>query len=170
MPEIIKTYRQSMPAVRFVGIRYHDSDRTDGGFGRQWDEWHDSDRFSILDKQIPDNWFEDADSTIGLMRWKDAEPFEYWIGLFLPPDAAVPDGFESVDFPASDLGTVWLRGTDADLYGHEDKCAGSCMENGYEIIPDGDKAFWFFERYSPERFVAQNENDEMVLDICHFIK
>jgi len=36
-----------------------------------------------------------------LMRCKDGEPFEYWIGMFMPANTVVPEGFAYVDFPQS---------------------------------------------------------------------
>ena len=33
MVEIIKTYRQSVGAMRFIGKKYGDGDRVDGNFG-----------------------------------------------------------------------------------------------------------------------------------------
>jgi hypothetical protein len=36
MAEVIRTYRQSVPAMRFIGKKYYDEDRVDGGFGKQW--------------------------------------------------------------------------------------------------------------------------------------
>ena len=36
MAQIIKTYRQSVPAMRFIGKKYEDGDRVNGGFGKQW--------------------------------------------------------------------------------------------------------------------------------------
>ena len=39
MFSIVKTYRQSIPAMRFIGKKYGDEDRVDGGFGKQWGVW-----------------------------------------------------------------------------------------------------------------------------------
>lgn len=170
MPEIIKTYRESMPAARFVGLKYGDADRINGGFGFQWGEWFDKGRFVELERRVPENWFEECGAYIGLMRYKEGEPFEYWIGMFLPADIDVPDGYASVDFPASDLGSAWLYGKDEELYGHEHDCAASCIKKGYHIIPDDNNAFWFFERYVKVRNSHPDEKGNVVLDICHYIE
>jgi hypothetical protein len=34
--EIIKTYKQEVPALRFIGKKYGDKDRIDGTFGKYW--------------------------------------------------------------------------------------------------------------------------------------
>lgn len=49
--EIVKTYRQSIPAVRFIGKKYGDGDRVNGGFGQQWGEWFQNGWFDVLEKQ-----------------------------------------------------------------------------------------------------------------------
>ncbi|MGN6714677.1 hypothetical protein [Anaerocolumna jejuensis] len=46
MAEIIKVYKEHLPAVRFIGKRYTNTDRCkDGGFGYKWEEWFE--RFNI---------------------------------------------------------------------------------------------------------------------------
>lgn len=38
MYELTRCYRQSLPALRFIGRCYHQEDRgADGGFGAQWE-------------------------------------------------------------------------------------------------------------------------------------
>jgi hypothetical protein len=39
MPEIIKTYKQEIPARRFIGKKYNDNDRVNGTFGKHWTDW-----------------------------------------------------------------------------------------------------------------------------------
>ncbi len=36
MMKIIRTYTQQVPALRFIGKKYGDGDRVNGGFGQQW--------------------------------------------------------------------------------------------------------------------------------------
>ncbi|NLN40953.1 MAG: hypothetical protein GX160_03010 [Clostridiales bacterium] len=51
MAEIIKTYRQSVPAMRFIGKKYEDKDRVNGGFAKQWEEWFSNGWFEVLEKR-----------------------------------------------------------------------------------------------------------------------
>jgi hypothetical protein len=44
-----------------------------------------------------------GDAYVGLMRWKEGEPFEYWIGVFCPESAAAPEGYSFKDFEEADL-------------------------------------------------------------------
>lgn len=174
MPELIKVYRQEVGPMRFIGKKYGDPDRgADGGFGRQWDQWWSSGWFDTVKQSAPwpaDDPFENKDDTIGLMRWKEGEPFQYWIGLFTPEGAKVPEGFDSADFPKSSLGVGWLYGTEPDIYGKEDMAAKGLGEQGMKVITDGQGAFWFFERYSCPRYTTPDEKGNIILDICHFVE
>ena len=175
-PKVVKTYRQSIPATRFIGLKYGDELRVNGGFGRQWSEWHEKGRFEFLENNCPPADFEDAGAAIGLMRIKEndrheqTEPFQYWIGMFFPESAEVPEGYDFVDFPASDLGAGWLYGKDSYLYGKEILAAESCSKQGMQFALDGDGAFWFFERYVCPRFTQPDKKGKKILDICHFIE
>ena len=68
MAEIVKCYRQEVPAVRFVGKCYGNDDRHDGGFGMQWDEWHQNGYFEPLEAALgdPKALYEDGDAPDGL--------------------------------------------------------------------------------------------------------
>lgn len=173
MYEIVKTYKQSINAMRFIGIKYDDDDRVDGGFGSKWEEWFKTGRFNKLESLVTDDFrsvYEDCDSYIGLMRCKEGEKFQYWIGMFLPEGTAVPEGYGYVDFPASNLGVCWLHGPESELYCKEDKCAEKLTAEGHEIATDEMGAWWFFERYGCPRFTKPDEEGKIILDICHFIK
>lgn len=169
MAELIRCYRQDVGALRFIGKKYGDEDRTDGGFDKQWGDFASKGWKLTLDS-LPKAAFEDGDAYIGLMRWKDGEPFQYWVGMFLPEGTEVPDGFGHVDFPPASMGVCWLRGKEDSLYMQEGRCATRLMEEGYTIIPDDEGACWFFERYSRARFDTQDEDGNAILDIVHYIK
>lgn len=173
MVEIIKTYKQSIPAMRFIGIKYSDKDRVNGGFALKWDDWFAQKRFHVLETLMTDDFmhtYEDFNTNIGLMRWKEGEDFEYWIGLFLPANTEAPKDYEYLDFPASNLGVCWLQGSVPEIYGKERDCAEKLLEEGYEIIQDEKGALWFFERYGCPRFTTTDEQGKVILDICHFVK
>ncbi len=175
MVEVINVYQQRMPAVRFIGKKYGDADRVDGGFGQQWHEWFQNGWLALLEplsgglsgETFPET---DAGAYIGLMRWKENEPFEYWIGLFTPANTPVPEGFASVDFPDRVLGVSWLQAIGGEVFGKEELCAGKLSEAGYEIELDPSGAWWFFERYVDPRFTKPDPQGNQILDICHYIK
>ena len=171
MFEIKNVYRQALPATRFIGRKYSDADRVNGSFANKWGEWFSQGYFETLEQlTISEPFFEDSDAYIGLMRWKEGEPFEYWIGMFRPKDTPVPAGFDFVDFPESTLGVVWLYGKEGNLYSHEDACGNTLVQRGETVITDVQGALWFFERYACPRFTTPDELGNVVLDICYFIK
>lgn len=104
------------------------------------------------------------------MRWKEGEAFEYWIGMFLPEGTVPPKGYDYIDFSASNLGVCWLQGKEPEIYGKEEECANKLSEEGYAIVTDEAGAWWFFERYGCPRFTKPDENGNVILDICHFVK
>jgi len=172
MYEIVKTYKQAIPKMRFMGRKYGNEDRIDGGFGAKWEEWFEAERFTQLESLITKDFmdrYEDYNTNIGLMRWKEGEEFEYWIGMFLPEDSEVPDGYDYIDFSEANLGVCWLHGTEPEIYGKEMECANALSEKGYELVTDDLGAWWFFERYGCPRFTKADEEGKVILDICHFV-
>lgn len=95
MADITKIYTQEVPAFRFIGKKYGDEDRVNGGFGAQWGQAFENGLFSRLEQLADQTLFEDAAAYIGLMRCKDNEPFIYAIGMFCPANTPVP---EKMDF------------------------------------------------------------------------
>jgi len=169
--EIVKVYKQDVPTLRFIGKKYGDNDRIDGGFGKYWGDWFQNGWFDVIVKERNlKSMYEDGDAYIGLMRWKEGEPFQYWIGVFMPENTSVPDGYGYYDFPKSTLGVCWVKGNEGEVYMQEEKCANKLGEEGHEIIKDKEDAYWFFERYGCPRFTTPDENGKIILDICHYIK
>ena len=170
-PEIIKAYRQSVGASRFIGKRYTNSDRGPSGlFDIKWMEWNEKGWFDLIQKQIKGSFkvsYEESKSPIGLMCQETGkfETFEYWIGYFTPENTDVPEGFEYVDFPKSELGVCWMYGNEDEVFCLEASCATRLTNEGFEIITD-----WLFERYAYPRFDVPDEKGNIILDICFFIK
>jgi len=172
MPEIIKTYRQKVGALRFIGKKYGDEDRVGGGFGKQWGMFFENGWFAALEQLVDDpaKTCEDGAAYIGLMRWKEGEPFEYWIGMFMPSGTDVPEGYGYVDLPAGELGVCWVQGPEGEVYMQEEKCANKLYEEGMEAVADEQGASWFFERYVCPRFTDADADGNIILDIVHYVK
>ena len=167
MADIIKTYEQNVGAMRFVGKKYGDGDRVNGTFGAKWGECFDNGWFGEIEKQISGKLkeiYEDGDAYIGLMRGGHGEPFEYWIGCFMPENTVVPEGFEYVDFPESSLGVCWVYGKEDEVYCLEGQCGERLERDGFEI-----NYGWCFERYACPRFTTPDEKGNVILDICFYI-
>lgn len=170
---VIACYQQNFPKTRFVGIQYGEDDRVNGTFGSLWGQWFENNRFQTLENKVDEDFlfvYPEAQAYIGLMRYKDGEPFEYWIGMFLPEGCQVPEGYAYVDFDFEHAGICWVQGKEEFVYGCEAQCFEKIAENGMELMKDKQKAFWFFERYCCPRFTTPDKNGEIILDIGYFVK
>jgi hypothetical protein len=170
--EIRKIYKQDVPALRFIGKKYGDNDRVDGMFGKYWDEFFQNEWWALIAKHSDKDMkvlYEDGDAYIGLMRHKDNEPFEYWVGIFMPEGTLVPDGFTYHDFSKATLGVCWLHGSENEVFMQEKKCALKLMEAGHTIAKDIEGATWFFERTVHPRFTTPDEDGKIILDICFYV-
>ena len=169
MAEIIKVYKEHLPAVRLIGKRYTDADRgEDGSFAGKWDEWFRNGWNRMLDEL---GGHSEENSYLGCMSYSERQGFAYWIGMFLPQNTAVPDGFEYADIPEGDVGICWIFGKEKgdNIYGMHDACMSKLADNGMGQFKDDfagpeDKWFWFFERYNHPRFTTPDENGNIILD------
>jgi len=164
--EITKVYKQDVPALRFIGKKYGNSDRVDGMFGKHWCDWHQNGWFDVIEKQTNrplKSIYEDGDAYIGLMRENNGE-FEYWIGIFMPENTPVPDGFQYLDFPKGTLGVCWLYSKENEVYCQEERCWKELEKVGYT------PADWCMERYCCPRFTTPDEKGKIILDICFYLK
>ncbi len=171
--EIQKVYTQKIPAVRFIGKKYGDGDRTDGCFGAKWGEALSGGLFDkIAAAAGKEEFFADSAAYIGLMRSREGDPFEYWIGMFTPAGTRVPEGFAYHDFHAGELGIGWVYGNDGngEIYFHEGEVAIKLGEEGFKIKNDECGACWFFERYQCPRYTVPDEKGNVILDIGFFIE
>jgi len=182
--EIVKVCKEHALALRFVGKRYVDSDRVDGGFGGKWQEWFRNGWLVELEKLGPSRAVENG--CLGLMTVR-TDPsqaecpftygFAYWIGMLFPAGTAVPAGFEHLDLPESDLGVAWIRGDDrtGEIYGPNPHSAAEdkLSAHGWATLRQnagGDRTIVFFERYNGERFTTRDELGNVILDYGFYIE
>ena len=150
-PIAIKTYKQSVPPMRFIGKKYPSG-------GEAWKEWDENSYAQMLKAELGDV-YEDG-SLIGLMCQLNG--FEYWLGYFTAASTPVPDGFEYTDFPARDIVTGWLYGKEDEVFAVESIAYEKLLAEGFAPIDD-----WWFERYHPVRTVPDKKG-YMIIDICFF--
>lgn len=167
MAEIIKTFKESVPAMRFIGKKYPD-------FGGWWGDWFSNGWFDQLEKamggvdSIRRIW-ENGGGYVGLERRCEGQPFEYWIGMFTPADTEVPEGFESVDFPAVGLGTCFIYGNESEV--HDTSGCREAVENmGMEIWRDERGGVWSFENCLCPRYTTPDDKGNIILDYCYYVK
>jgi len=168
MPEIMKVYREHQPALRFIGKRYTGADGAAGGFTALWDQWFENGWFDPL--EMTDGAGVIENGYIGLMRCKPE--FEYWIGAFLPPDFAVPDGYGFVDLAAADVGICWIKAPQGDtgIFEMDEQCAKTVQQSGVGTIRgrDSEDAF-VFERYNCPHFTTPDADGNIVLDYGFYL-
>lgn len=166
MPEIIKVFREEIPRLRFIGKKY---DR----FGPMWGEWFANGWFNEIEKAMGGTnaitaiW-KNGGGYVGLERRAEGQPFEYWIGMFTPAGTAVPEGFQSVDFPAMGLGTCWLYGTERDVHKTKE-CRAAVTNAGITLWTDEHSGIWSFENCVCPRYTIPDENGCVIMDYCFFV-
>ncbi len=167
MAEIIKTYRESVPAMRFIGKKYP-------GFGGWWGEWFANGWFDEIERAMGGvdairRLWESGGGYVGLeMRGKD-QPFEYWIGMFTPAGTAVPEGFSYIDVPASFLGTCWIYGKEGADTHYTSGCRPALERDGMTIWHDEHGRVWSFENGLCPRYTTPDEKGNVILDYSYFV-
>lgn len=174
--DVTRVYKEHFPDLRLIGKRYTNDDRAEGGFGKQWDEWMSGDRFALMTQAVGTSPF--SEDTLGLMTMRgDMTGFTYWIGLFFPAGTAVPDGYDYLDLPESNIGVGWVCGKleNGELFGgppHEAVCKKLEDENigkfRNDIAGQGSDIYCFFERYNCPRFTAKDANGNVTLDYGNY--
>ena len=166
MAEIIKAYRENVPAMRFIGKKYDN-------FGH-WGEWFANGWFDEIEAAMGgadaiQKLWKDGGGYIGLERRKDGEPFEYWLGMFTPADTEVPEGFQFLDFPAASLGICLIYGEEGATHGKAGECAPKLAEEGIQVTPDENGAIWSFENCVCPRYTTPDDKGNVILDYCYYI-
>jgi hypothetical protein len=113
---------------------------------------------------------EDGDAYIGLEKYKKDEPFEYWIGMFMPANTPVPEGYVFRDFPKGSLGVCWVYGKEGEVFMQEENCMKKLAKEGYKFSSDENGFQWLFERYGCPRYTSPDEKGNIILDICFYVK
>ncbi len=165
MAEIVKVFQENIPTLRFLGKKYDN-------FGN-WGEWFANDWFGILEKsmggadKILSIW-ENGGGYVGVERRAEEQPFEYYIGMFVPENTPIPDGFIAIDFKNLNLGTCWISGKEDEVH-DTSACKHKLIEQGMEIWQDDNGGIWSFENCLCPRYTTPDENGNVILDYCYFV-
>lgn len=166
MAEIIKTFQEDIPAMRFIGKKYPN-------FGPWWGEWFGNGWFDVLENAMGGtdailNIWENGGGYVGLERRADGQPFEYWIGMFTPAGTAVPEGFACVDFSDVALGTCWIYGKENDVH-DTSNCRPEVEDAGMQVWTDEKGGVWSFENCLCPRYTTPDEQGNIIMDYCYFV-
>ena len=86
------------------------------------------------------------------------------IGMFLPQDAPVPEGYEHMDLPEETCALFWIYGSESsgEIYGMsaEALCQAELDRRGWVRKDAG----WHFERYNCPRFTTPDAQGNVILD------
>ena len=167
MTEIVKVFRDEVPAMRFIGKKYQD-------FGPWWGEWFGNGWFDVIEQAMggPDEilavW-ENGGGYVGLEKRKNGELSEYWIGMFTPENTPVPEGFDVIEFPAGTFGTCWIYGPEDEVHGAIPGCADAVLKAGMSFRKDTDGCVISFENGLCPRFTTPDEKGCVILDYCFIV-
>ena len=163
--EIIRTYKQEIPTLRFIGKK-----------GFNWNALWKNGWFDLLEKNIDEKFkseYENWNAYLGFMKVDKYGSFDYWIGMLLPENTFVPEGFDHYDFSRGTLGICWTFGKVNDVikfHGHNFGCKKILEEQGHKIHYNTDTTYWYFERDQCPRFTTPDEKGNVIVDICYFIE
>lgn len=164
MTEIIKIFRDEVPAMRFIGKKYPD-------FGPWWGDWFANGWFDEIEKAMggPDailKIWKNGGGYVGLEQKKSDKLAEYRIGMFTPENTPVPEGFEALDFPAGAFGTCWICGPEDEVHGAIPSCAAAVSDAGMTFRTDADGYVISFENGLCPRFTTPDDKGCVILDYC----
>lgn len=133
MTEIVKVFRERVPAARLIGKRYSMAEE---GAASHWGEWFENGWFLPL--EMLGALKESEGAFYGFMVARGEEDREYWIGMLFPAGTQAPEGYESLDLPEGEAGVCYLRAHEQDptLYTMHAACVRALRQAGMDA-PEG---------------------------------
>lgn len=150
---IISVTQEQLPTVRLIGKRYNGNE----SIYIKWKLWKDNHWFSILENLNS----RYANAYIGAKRIINGG-LEYWIGMFFPPDADVPEGFEYIDIDKINLSNFQLQGTAHKVASFETHniCLAELSKHNMTRFED----HWCFECYDNKSIDYIGTDKSMTID------
>jgi AraC family transcriptional regulator len=164
---IKKIYKQKLPALRFIGKKCVETSETANVLDLLAD-WQLKGRLKKIKKQSDIDYktfFEGGNAYINLVRKKDGGMDERWMGMFMPKDTEVPQGYEAVDFPKSALAVCSVYGQKNEIVNYETECRNKLTEESF-VIKNGQ---WYFLRFNWRKFFQLDIYGKIVLEYCYFL-
>ena len=89
--------------------------------------------------------------------------------MFTPANTPVPEGFAYVDFSDVSLGTCWIYGKEKKVHNTK-ACKGAVTSQGLELWTDDNGGVWSFENCTCPRYTTPDEQGNIIMDYCYFVK
>ena len=162
---IKKVYKQELPALRFIGKKCVETSEKVNVLNLL-DNWQLNGWFDDIEKQFSNNLktlFDGGDAYINLVRKKEGGNFEHWMGMFMPVETEVPQGYEAVDFPKMTICVCNVYGKRDEIADYEKECRNKLTEEGFPC----ENAQWYFRRFSWRRFFEIDVYRKRLLDYCY---
>jgi len=176
---IIKTYRQEVPALRFIGKKYNEpfSVSIFDKILNELDNWCLRYAFSVIEKQLDKESktiYEGGDAYVSLIKingelLNEVKQIEYWLGMFMPEGTEVPSGYEMMDFPKSTLGVCAVYGKRNSIIHYDEDCRKELAKEGIECRKDETGAKLFFQRFNWRNFYSEDKYGKRVLEYCYYL-
>ena len=166
---IIKTYKQKVPSLRFIGKKFKEQ-ITEFNYKKilvNMDNCRLNNEFELIEKQTTmelKKLYEGGNADISLIKIND-EYVEYWLGIFMPEGTEISpqlckQGYEAIDFPKSTLGVCTVYGKRDVIINYHDECK--------KEYPVPDKLF--FQRFNWHRFYEEDKFGNRLIEYCYFIR
>jgi len=162
---IKNVFKQELPALRFIGTKCFETSAAVNVLN-MLDSWKLNGWFDIIEKQACldyKTFFEGGDAYINLVRKKDSDTLEHWMGMFMPEGTEVPGGYKMIDFPKMTIGVSRVYGKRNEIVNYESECQNKLTEEGFI---SGDTQ-WFFRRFNWYGFFAEDIYGKRLLDYCY---
>jgi len=176
---IIKTYKQELPALRFIGKKYSEPDFSFKAILDNLDKGCIDHLFEAIEKQSDKDLttlYEGCNAYTALI--KDVKPSstensggeisEYWLGMFMPKETPVPQGCEKIDFPASTIAVCSVYGKRNDIINYDNECREKILEEGLEFSKGKDDGNWFFLRFNWRDYFKEDKFGKRALEYCYY--
>jgi len=162
---IKEVFKQELPALRFIGTKCFETSAMVNVLN-MLDNWQLEGWFDIIEKQANIDYktfFEGGDAYINLVRKKNDDIFEHWMGMFLPAGTKVPEGYSMIDFPKMTIIVSRVYGKRNEIVNYETECRNKLTE---EDLIQGD-AQWYFRRFNWCDFFKEDTYKNRLLDYCY---
>ncbi|MGM9653335.1 MAG: hypothetical protein ACI3XP_06830 [Eubacteriales bacterium] len=167
MADIIKVYKEQLPALRFIFREYRN-------FGH-WGEWFQNGWFDRIEEAMGGTdavrrLWQDGGGYCGMECRTAQGRFSYRIGMFTPPETPAPEGFSYMDFAPAQLGVLWIRGGEREVHSVTAGYREALARQGLEpfVFPGGE--IITFENCTCPRYTTPDADGNIILDYCCFVQ